>query len=95
MSSVPSELADPLAVMRTDPAAVESTSVPIAARDDSRIWVVVPAHCEGKRLAGTLRELRPYARNVVAVDDGSPDDTYESALAEGVWALRHPINPGI
>ncbi len=58
------------------------------------LWVVVPAYNESTRLPNTLRELVAHIRNVVVVDDGSPDDTAEAARECGVWVLRHPINRG-
>jgi glycosyltransferase involved in cell wall biosynthesis len=59
------------------------------------VWVVVAAYREQGRLAATLaRVLKEGYPNVVVVDDGSPDDTTEAALALPVWLLRHPINLG-
>ena len=58
------------------------------------VWIVVPAYNEGRRLTVTLRNLKRHYDNIVVVDDGSRDDTGQFALAEGVWALRHPINCG-
>jgi glycosyltransferase involved in cell wall biosynthesis len=58
-------------------------------------WIVVAAYNEGRRLASTLRSLAGHGyRNVVVVDDGSRDDTYNIALAEGAWTLRHVMNCG-
>jgi glycosyltransferase involved in cell wall biosynthesis len=58
-------------------------------------WVVVAAYNEGSRLTPALRTLANQGyRNVVVVDDGSKDNTYEVALDEGVWALRHVMNCG-
>jgi glycosyltransferase involved in cell wall biosynthesis len=58
-------------------------------------WIVVAAYNEGRRLAPTLRGLAGQGyRNVVVVDDGSRDDTYQVALAEGAWTLRHVMNCG-
>ncbi len=59
------------------------------------VCIVVAAYNEGGRLTPTLRSLAGQGyRNIVVVDDGSRDDTYQVALAEGVWALRHVINCG-
>jgi glycosyltransferase involved in cell wall biosynthesis len=58
-------------------------------------WIVVAAYNEGRRLAPTLRSLAGHGyRNIVVVDDGSRDDTYHAALAEGAWTLRHVMNCG-
>lgn len=59
------------------------------------LWLAIAAYNEEPRLAATLAGLhvRGY-RNVVVVDDGSRDRTYDAALASGVWALRHIVNLG-
>jgi glycosyltransferase involved in cell wall biosynthesis len=59
-----------------------------------RLWIVVPAYNEGRRLAVTLRGLRRAYENIVVVDDGSRDETSRAALAEEVWVVRHPLNCG-
>jgi glycosyltransferase involved in cell wall biosynthesis len=61
---------------------------------DFRVWIVVPAYNEGRRLALTLRTLRRSWENIVLVDDGSRDETSRVALDEDVWVLRHPLNCG-
>ncbi len=58
------------------------------------VWVVIAAYNEGERLAITLSQLLPVAKNVVVVDDGSRDQTAEVARRFPVWLLRHPINRG-
>jgi glycosyltransferase involved in cell wall biosynthesis len=61
---------------------------------NKKIWVVMAAYNEEKRLANTLRQLTDLPLQVVVVDDGSRDKTYEAALDHNVWALRHRINCG-
>ena len=58
------------------------------------IWVVIPAHNEGRRILGVLRNVRKYAANIVVVDDGSTDDTNLKALDGGAIILTHIINLG-
>jgi polyprenyl-phospho-N-acetylgalactosaminyl synthase len=57
-------------------------------------WVVVPAYNEEKKLTEVIREVFKYAANVVVIDDGSGDQTYDVAQATGAWVLRHRINRG-
>jgi glycosyltransferase involved in cell wall biosynthesis len=59
-----------------------------------QVWVVVAAYNEGARLHQTLAKLAGRGHQVVVVDDGSRDDTYEVALRHDVWALRHHVNRG-
>jgi dolichyl-phosphate beta-glucosyltransferase len=64
--------------------------------------VVVPAFEEQRRLAATLGSITSYlagrrpAAEVIVVDDGSSDGTFEiaSAWGEPVRALRLPRNQG-
>jgi glycosyltransferase involved in cell wall biosynthesis len=59
-----------------------------------RVWVVVAAYNEERRLGDTLRGLCAVCPNVVVVDDGSSDATEAAALRHPVWVLRHVINCG-
>jgi glycosyltransferase involved in cell wall biosynthesis len=60
----------------------------------SRVWVVIAAYNEERRLGSTLSGLCAVCPNVVVVDDGSADRTAEVALAQRVWLLRHVVNCG-
>ena len=61
-----------------------------------RVAAVVPAKDEADRIADTVDALRslPMIDQVVVVDDGSTDETYEIARAHGANSFRHPINRG-
>ncbi len=56
------------------------------------IAVVVPAYNEEKMIKVVLRSLKPYADEIIVVDDGSTDATSSLALTEGVYVLRHLVN---
>ncbi len=58
------------------------------------VWVLVPAYNESRRLDATLHGLDSFRPNIVVVDDGSSDDTYQAALGHDVHVLRHLINLG-
>lgn len=57
-------------------------------------FLVVPAYNEGPALEGVVRELRTDFPNVIVVDDGSDDDTFEVAHRCASFVLRHLINRG-
>lgn len=57
-------------------------------------WIIVPMYNEQKVIAGVLNELLARFKNVVAVDDGSHDATYQTARVTGANVVRHPINLG-
>lgn len=68
--------------------------MPTEATSNSPIWIVVPAYNEAARIGRTIQGLVHHFRNVVVVDDGSRDATFEALQSQPVWALRHPINLG-
>lgn len=64
-----------------------------------KITVVVPAHNEEKRVGKVLNSLRKKGIDVVCVDDGSTDNTWEvlvkcQKLNVKCYILRHEINLG-
>lgn len=56
--------------------------------------VVVPMYNEGTVVAEVLAALRASFDRIVCVDDGSTDDSAETARAAGVVVLRHSVNLG-
>lgn len=63
-----------------------------ATRTDT--WLVVPLYNEAAVIGDVIRDARAVFPNVVAVDDGSTDDSAEQAAAAGAYVVRHPINLG-
>jgi glycosyltransferase involved in cell wall biosynthesis len=61
-----------------------------------RVFIVVPAWNEEKKISSVLTDLKKYypPENIVVVDDGSVDQTFTLAAASGVKVLRHLINRG-
>ena len=43
------------------------------------IWVVIPAHNEQRYIADVIKETKKYNENIIVVDDGSKDKTYNIA----------------
>ncbi|MDP8254044.1 MAG: glycosyltransferase family 2 protein [Candidatus Kaelpia aquatica] len=57
--------------------------------------VVIPAHNEERLLGGVLEDiLRPNLFDILVVDDGSIDDTYQLAGSYSVAVLKNEINMG-
>lgn len=55
---------------------------------------IVPAYNEEKTIGSVVRDLFNHADKVIAVDDGSKDDTTAIASAAGAVVLRHVVNRG-
>lgn len=61
----------------------------------SDFWVVLPGHNEEKRLKPVLEDVKKYCKNIIFVDDGSKDKTYDIACSvKGVTVLSHITNFG-
>ncbi|HIQ39336.1 MAG TPA: glycosyltransferase family 2 protein [Methanothermococcus okinawensis] len=64
--------------------------------DKGDVYIVVPAYNEEKVIRDTLRKLKKEGyHNIIVVDDGSKDNTYNIAKEEGVILCRHIINRGL
>jgi len=61
-----------------------------------QVYLVIPAFNEGKIIANVIEEIQKHGfSNIIVVDDGSKDDTYEKAKSiRGITALRHKLNRG-
>ncbi|MBU4285012.1 glycosyltransferase family 2 protein [Patescibacteria group bacterium] len=60
-----------------------------------KIFVVIPAYNEEKTIGQVIREVKKYVDNIIVVDDGSTDKTYETAKKEEVSIYHHIINRGL
>ena len=59
-----------------------------------KIFIVVPAFNEARRIGGVLSGLKKTKLPVVVIDDGSSDRTFEIVKKYKVTVLRHKINLG-
>lgn len=60
-----------------------------------KIFVVIAAYNEQKKIAAVLKDLKSYGYNhIIVVDDGSKDKTADIAKREGAILLQHIINRG-
>jgi glycosyltransferase involved in cell wall biosynthesis len=67
-------------------------SGPTRRNDD--VWVIVPCYNEGPVVRGVIERVREHFPNVVAVDDGSRDNSAEEIVAAGARLVQHPVNLG-
>lgn len=62
---------------------------------NGKTFIVIPAYNEEKIIQNVIAEIRTVGcENIVVVDDGSADRTYQRAKETGITALRHKINRG-
>ena len=62
---------------------------------DNKIFFVIPAYNEGKKIGEVIRGLlKAGYNNIVVIDDCSRDNTYEVCSKLPVHLLRHVINRG-
>ena len=60
----------------------------------SDVWLIVPCFNEGQVIGDVRAEALKTFPNIVAVDDGSSDDSAERIHAAGAHLVRHPVNLG-
>ncbi len=59
------------------------------------IFIVVPAYHEATVIQEVITDIRNTGyHNIIVIDDGSADDTFEKARATDVTVLRHKLNRG-
>jgi len=63
--------------------------------ENNKIFIVIPAYNEGCVIQGVVNEIKKNGYpNIIVVDDGSPDDTFDKAGSAGAIVFRHKINRG-
>jgi len=60
----------------------------------NNIFVIIPAYNEAEVLKKVLDDLLSYSYQIVVVDDGSQDNTYEIAKQYKIHCLKHKCNLG-
>lgn len=60
----------------------------------SDTWLIVPCYNEGTVIFDVLSHARETFPNIVAVNDGSHDNSAEQIRAAGAHLVNHPVNLG-
>ncbi len=56
--------------------------------------VIIPAHNEEKHISKVIQNTKEYTKNIIVIDDGSTDNTFQEAINSGVTVLHHKVNLG-
>lgn len=60
-----------------------------------RTFIVIPAYNEGTVIASVIQDVQKEGwKDILVVDDGSTDSTYQEAKKAGAIVLRHTLNRG-
>jgi glycosyltransferase involved in cell wall biosynthesis len=60
-----------------------------------KIFFVIPAYNEGEKIRHVVLDLQKTGyKNIVVIDDGSKDNTYDSCQGLKIHTLKHIINRG-
>lgn len=65
-----------------------------ASQDFRDTWLIIPCFNEGTVIQDVIESARETFPNIVAVNDGSPDDSAERIHAGGAHLVNHPVNLG-
>jgi glycosyltransferase involved in cell wall biosynthesis len=70
---------------------------PVLARGERKLLAIIPAYNEEATVSQVLEDVRRNAPqlDLLVIDDGSSDSTFERASAAGAIVLRHPFNLGL
>ena len=61
---------------------------------DHGFWVILPCYNVSKLCIDVIRKIKKFTPNIIAVDDGSTDDTAEILASSAITVLTHPSNRG-
>jgi glycosyltransferase involved in cell wall biosynthesis len=62
---------------------------------EHRVCIIIPVYNESKVLRQVISELKSYSyKNIIVVDDGSSDHSYNIAKKSGALVFRHRLNRG-
>lgn len=62
--------------------------------NNSKVFAIIPARNEEKNIVEVVKQTKKYVKNVIVVDDGSNDKTYDYAIKNNAVVLRHELNLG-
>lgn len=62
---------------------------------EKKVFIIIPAYNESKVIGKVVKGVKNEGfKNIIVVDDGSSDNTFQEAKKAGAIVLRHIINRG-
>lgn len=62
---------------------------------DHKVFIIIPAYNEVESITSVIKDLKKHGyNNIIVVDDGSSDDTANTARKNNASVISHPINLG-
>lgn len=61
---------------------------------NERVIALIPAFNEARHIAAVVTKARAYVDKVIVIDDGSTDQTAQTAQSAGAQVFRHDVNRG-
>jgi glycosyltransferase involved in cell wall biosynthesis len=82
--------------MMTATSTPETTFAPVMdiTENGHKVVAVIPAYNEERFIGSVVLKVRRYVDEVIVVDDGSSDDTYDVAACAGATVVAHACNQG-
>lgn len=59
-----------------------------------KVFIIIPAYNEEKKIKNTIKSVKRLVDNVIVIDDGSSDDTSEKIKDMGCTVIKHNFNLG-
>ena len=71
-----------------------SHSNDVVVKDHDGLWIVIAAYNEAQVIEQTILGVKEFVKQIIVVNDCSPDNTAIIAANAGAYVLTHPINLG-
>ncbi len=59
-----------------------------------KVFIVIPAYNEAKKIGKVIDNVKKQYNNVIVIDDGSTDNTFEISKSKKIYVIKHITNRG-
>ncbi len=78
-----------------DPILLPKIKYELSDKEKEKLFVMIPAYNEEDSIETAIHDVRKHCSQIVVVDDGSTDSTYNKAKSTGVVIVKHSMNMGL